>query len=222
MVAYPYTGSGYGGAGVPYANDPVGQSFRVTTTSDIVATASSLPIFKTLVSLLVETGLDYELLKAGPFTVFAPTDDAFASLLDPHGFATLGPLLRPENRDALRDLLLYHVVPGEVTADDICNAGSVTTETMLPGAEMTLMGYNKTVNAAEGSIIRADVLCSNGVIHIINKVLTPVGFVTPPTSPVPKTYPDSIISDVYGKTLTPRQALGIDPAPVAGALASSG
>lgn len=115
-VSYPYTGSGYGAAGIPYGGSSTGVGYAATSTSSIVETAASVPIFGTLVNLLVETGLDYELNKGGPFTVFAPTDDAFASLLNPHGFATLGALLRPENRAYLKDVLAYHVVLGDISA----------------------------------------------------------------------------------------------------------
>lgn len=212
MSAYPYTGSGYGAAGIPYAGDPVGQSFRQTTTADIVSTAAQVPVLSTLVSMLQETGLDYELAKGGPFTVFAPTNTAFASLLEPHGFKILGPLLRPENRKELKKVLAHHVIRGNVSASAVMAAGSVTTET-LAGAPITLMGYGKKVNAGSAPVVKSDIPCTNGVVHVVSSVLIPPTFVPQPAGPVEKNYITSTILDVYANTLTPRQAIGIDPLP---------
>lgn len=212
MVAYPYTGSGYGGAGIPYGGDEHGQSFKSTTTDDIVVTAASVPIFSTLVSLLQETGLDYELQKGGPFTVFAPTNDAFASLLNPHGFATLGSLLRPENRDELKKVLAYHVVRGEISSGAIIANGKMVGQTMA-GVPITVCGYNKKVSAGSAPVVKADIPCTNGVIHVIGSVLVPSTYVQPPSGPVELEYPESQVLDVYSNLLTPRQALGIDPLP---------
>ncbi|KAI0561149.1 Fasciclin [Gracilaria domingensis] len=212
MVAYPYTGSGYGAAGVPYAGDRFGQAFKQTAVSDIVETAAAVPLFSTLVSLLKETGLDYELAKGGPFTVLAPTDSAFVSLLEPHGFSILGGLLRPENRQELRKVLAYHVVKGNLSSGALAAAGSITTETFA-GEPITLMGYNKKLSAGSARIIKTDVPCSNGVIHVIGSVLIPSSFTPQPTGPVTKSFPSSLVLDVYGKLIQPRQALGIDPLP---------
>lgn len=211
MVAYPYTGTGYGGAGVPYGGAQLGTSFGATTTSDVVATAASVPVFSTLVSLLKETGLDYELLKGGPFTVFAPTDSAFASLLDPHGFATLGSLLRPENREELKKVLAYHVVRGNVSSGAVMAAGKLEGQT-LAGVPITLMGYNKLVSAGSARVVRADVPCSNGTIHVISSVLTPPTFEQQPIRPEVPVFAESIVEE-YKNRITPRQALGIDAAP---------
>ncbi len=211
MVAYPYTGSGYGGAGVPYGGAQLGTSFAATSTSDIVTTAASVPVFSTLVSLLKETGLDYELQKGGPFTVFAPTDAAFTSLLEPHGFATLGSLLRPENREELKKILAYHVVSGNVSSGAVIAAGKLEGQT-LAGVPVTLMGYNKLVSAGSARVVKADVACSNGTIHVISSILTPPTYEQPPVRPEVPVFPESIV-EVYKNTLTPRQALGIDAAP---------
>lgn len=222
MSAYPYTGSGYGAAGVPYGADQFGQSFKQTSTKDIVETAASVPIFKTLVSLLQETGFDYELSKGGPFTVFAPTDSAFASLLEPHGFAVLGPLLRPENREELKKVLAYHVVPGAITASSIIANGQFTVTTFA-GVPITVMGYGKRVTAGSANVIKGDVPCTNGIIHAISSVLIPSSFNPQPAGPVKKEFPSTTIVDTYTNTLTPRQALGIDPLPAGyegGALSS--
>lgn len=211
-ISYPYTGSGYGSAGVPYGNDPVGQSFKQTTTVDIVETAASVSVFSTLVGLLQETGLDYELAKGGPFTVFAPTDTAFAGLLEPHGFKILSPLLRPENRDELKKVLAYHVVPGEISAGAIMANGKMTLET-LAGVPITLMGYGKKVSAGSAAVVKADIPCTNGVIHVVSSVLIPMSFEPQPPGPVKKKFFSSTVLDVYANTLSPRQALGIDPLP---------
>lgn len=212
MVAYPYTGTGYGGAGVPYGGAQPGVGFAETTTKTIVDTAASVPVFKTLVKLLVETGLDYELSKGGPFTVFAPTDGAFASLLEPHSFSLLGSLLRPENGEELKKILSYHVVRGNISSSAIIAAGKLTGET-LAGVPLTTMGYNKRVTAGSALIVKADVPCSNGVIHAISSVLVPPSFTVQPRGPAVPVFPASQILDVYANTLTPRQALGIDPLP---------
>lgn len=211
-VSYPYTGSGYGGAGVPYGGDPCGQSFKQTTTLDIVETAASVSVFSTLVSLLQETGLDYELAKGGPFTVFAPTDTAFNGLLEPHGFKILAPLLRPENREELKKVLAHHVVPGNISSGSILANGKMTMET-LAGSPITLMGYRKRVSAGSGAVVKADIPCTNGVIHAISSILIPMSFVPQPAGPVKKNFVNSSVLDVYANMLTPRQALGIDPLP---------
>lgn len=209
---YPYTGSGYGAAGVPYGGDQFGQGFKPSKTSDIVETAASVPIFKTLVGLLRETGLDYELSKGGPFTVFAPTDSAFAALLEPHGFKTLAPLLRPENRAELKKVLAYHVVKGSISASAAIANGKMEAETMA-GVPITIMAYGKKVSAGPAPVIRADIPCTNGVIHVISSLLVPSTFVKQPAGPVEKKFVSSLILDVYKNTPTPRQALGIDPMP---------
>lgn len=213
MISYPYTGSGYGAAGIPYAGDKVGQSFRQTTTQDIVNTAASVPIFSTFVSLVKETGLDYELAKGGPFTVFAPTDTAFASLLEPHGFTVLAPLLRPENRDELKKVLACHIIPGQVSSGAVMASGKMV-PTTLAGVPITVMGYSKRVTAGSASVVKADIPCTNGVIHVVSSVLIPLSFEQQPVGPVEKKFPNSLILDIYANTLTPRQALGIDPLPV--------
>lgn len=212
MTAYPYTGSGYGGAGIPYGGDSVGQSFRQTTTLDIVGTAAAIPIFSTLVSLLQETGLDYELAKGGPFTVFAPTNTAFTNLLEPHGFKMFAPLLRPENRKELKKVLAHHVIRGKVSSGAVLAAGTLTVDS-LAGVPLSVMGYGKKVNAGSAPIVKADIPCTNGVIHVVSSVLIPPSFVPQPAGPVKKNFPSSIVLDIYKNMLTPRQALGIDPLP---------
>lgn len=215
MVSYPYTGSGYGCCGIPYANNKVGQFFLKTETEDIVTTAASVPIFSTLVSLLQQTGLDYELQKGGPFTVFAPSDDAFAALLEPHSFSTFSALLRPENIDEVRRILAYHVIPGRVSSAGV--NGKITATT-FSGDDVTVMTYNRSITAGSATVIKPDIQCTNGIIHVIGSVLTPPSYVTPEIEPKPQFLPDSLATDYYGKMLTPRQALGLDQAPAGGGL----
>jgi uncharacterized surface protein with fasciclin (FAS1) repeats len=130
----------------------------------IVDVASSQSSFKTLTSLLKTAGLVETLQGPGPFTVFAPTDEAFAALPQ----ATLTDLQKPENRDKLRQILTYHVVPGKVTAKQI-----------KPGAVKTVAGPTVNLSTSGGvqvnnaSVVQADVMTSNGVIHVIDQVLLP-------------------------------------------------
>lgn len=206
MVAYAPTGSGYGGSGIPYGG------FGASDTSDIVETAAAVPVFKTLVGLLRETGLDYELAKGGPFTVFAPTDAAFAALLEPHGFKTLAPLLRPENRAELKKVLAYHVVKGRFSSGAAAAAGAIQAES-LAGTPLSIMSYGKKLSAGSAPVVRADIPCSNGVIHVVGSVLLPSTFTPQPAGPVEQKFFSSTILDIYANSPTPRQALGIDPMP---------
>ena len=135
-------------------------------TTDIVDTAVSAGSFKTLVTAVQAADLVETLKGDGPFTVFAPTDAAFAKL--PEG--TVESLLKPENKDKLVQILTYHVVPGKIMAGDI--AGKQL-------AAKTVEGQNLQVNATQGvkinnaSVTTADVEASNGVIHVIDTVLLP-------------------------------------------------
>jgi len=133
---------------------------------DIVDTAAGAGNFSTLLAAAEAAGLVDTLKSEGPFTVFAPTDDAFAAL--PEG--TVESLLLPENKDKLAAVLTYHVVPGKVMSGDI--AGAETTATTVQGQELN-------INATDGVMINdamvtsADIGTSNGVIHVIDKVLLP-------------------------------------------------
>jgi uncharacterized surface protein with fasciclin (FAS1) repeats len=134
---------------------------------DIVDTAISDGRFTTLVAAVQAAGLAETLKGEGPFTVFAPTDDAFAAL--PEG--TLDSLLLPENKQQLSDILLYHVVPGKVMASDVVGLTSAP----------TVLGKDATVKVEDGKvflnenvqIIITDIETSNGVIHVIDAVLLP-------------------------------------------------
>ena len=131
---------------------------------DIVAVASSTEGFSTLVAALSAAGLVETLQGAGPFTVFAPSDDAFAAL--PAGL--LEKLLLPENVAVLTSILTYHVVAGKVMAADVM-AGDVPT---VEGSNVALDTANGvTVNGA--TVTTADVAASNGVIHVIDAVMVP-------------------------------------------------
>jgi uncharacterized surface protein with fasciclin (FAS1) repeats len=131
---------------------------------DIVEVASSTPGFSTLVAAVTAAGLVETLQGDGPFTVFAPTDEAFAAL--PEG--VLDALLLPENKDVLAKILTYHVVPGAVMAADVTD-GDVATVEGQTVALSTADGV--TVNGAK--VVQADVAASNGVIHVIDAVILP-------------------------------------------------
>ncbi|MCX7346383.1 MAG: fasciclin domain-containing protein [Alphaproteobacteria bacterium] len=134
--------------------------------ADIVDTAVAAGSFKTLVAAVQAAGLVDTLKGAGPFTVFAPTDEAFAKL--PAG--TVEDLLKPENKDKLVAILTYHVVPGKVLAADV--AGKETTAKSVQGGELKINGTNGvTVNGAK--VVQADIVADNGVIHVIDAVILP-------------------------------------------------
>jgi uncharacterized surface protein with fasciclin (FAS1) repeats len=133
---------------------------------DIVDTAVAAGTFNTLAKALQAAGLVDTLRGKGPFTVFAPTDSAFAKL--PAG--TLDSLLKPENKQKLQRLLTYHVVPGKVMAADVVKlnqAKAVSGDTIAVAAK----GGSVTVDAAR--VTQADVPASNGVIHVIDAVILP-------------------------------------------------
>ncbi|MBE0593636.1 MAG: fasciclin domain-containing protein [Gemmatimonadales bacterium] len=131
--------------------------------TNLVQTAVSAGSFETLVTAIDAAGLGSTLANDGPFTVFAPTDNAFAAL--PAG--TIDALL--QNIPALTDVLLYHVVAGEVFAADVVNLASATT---LEGSTISIDASNG-VMINDAKVIQADVRASNGVIHVIDKVLLP-------------------------------------------------
>ena len=134
--------------------------------TDIVDTAVSAGSFNTLVAAVKAAGLVDTLKGKGPFTVFAPTDAAFKKL--PAG--TVESLLKPENKEQLVAILTYHVVPGKVMSGDIAG------KQMAVG---TVQGGKINVNASKGVMIndakvtKADISASNGVIHVIDKVILP-------------------------------------------------
>ncbi|MEG3171874.1 fasciclin domain-containing protein [Sphingomonas sp. ZB1N12] len=136
------------------------------TKHDIVDTAIAAGSFITLVAAVGAAGLADTLKGEGPFTVFAPTDTAFAAL--PAG--TVDDLVKPENKDKLTAILLLHVLPGAVRADDV--AGKVLDPATVGGATVHVDGTDGvTVNGAR--VVTADITCTNGVIHAIDTVLLP-------------------------------------------------
>ena len=133
---------------------------------DIVDTAVSAGSFKTLVAAVKAAGLVDTLKGAGPFTVFAPTDEAFAKL--PAG--TVEDLLKPENKEKLVSILTYHVVPAKAMAKDV--AGLPTAKT-VNGKELKLKADGGKVMVDKATVVKADIEASNGVIHVIDAVLMP-------------------------------------------------
>jgi uncharacterized surface protein with fasciclin (FAS1) repeats len=134
---------------------------------DIVAVASSNPDFETLVAAVAAAGLVETLQGPGPFTVFAPTDDAFAAL--PAG--VLDKLLLPENKDVLVQILTYHVVSGKVMAADVA-AGDVPS---VEGSTIAITVDGGVMLNGSANVVATDVAASNGVIHVIDAVILPPG-----------------------------------------------
>jgi transforming growth factor-beta-induced protein len=137
-----------------------------TPTPDIVDTAVAAGNFKTLASALQAAGLVETLKGEGPFTVFAPTDEAFAKL----DKALLDDLLKPENKDTLVAILTYHVVPGKVTAADVVKLTSAKT---VQGEEITIKVDGNTVMVNDAKVTQTDIAARNGVIHVIDTVILP-------------------------------------------------
>lgn len=131
---------------------------------DIVAVASGAGSFSTLVAAVQAAGLVDTLQGDGPFTVFAPTDDAFAEL--PAG--VLDALLLPENKDVLVKILTYHVVAGKVMAADVMDGDVATVE-----GQTIALGTDGGVTVNGANVVTADVEASNGVIHVIDAVILP-------------------------------------------------
>ncbi|GIT87080.1 MULTISPECIES: fasciclin domain-containing protein [Roseobacter] len=139
----------------------------LTGGDDIVDVAASNGNFNTLVAAVQAAGLEDTLRSEGPFTVFAPTDAAFAAL--PAG--TVEDLLLPENKDKLVGILTYHVIPGAVMAADV--SGASTDVATVNGALLTVDGTGDGVVVGGANVTAADIKASNGVIHVIDKVLLP-------------------------------------------------
>jgi len=133
---------------------------------DIVDTAVKAGSFKTLATALTAADLVDTLKGKGPFTVFAPTDDAFAKL--PEG--TLQDLLKPENKQKLTSILTYHVVPGKVMAADVVKLTKAKT---VNGQSLTIKIKDEKVMIDSAKVLKTDIKCSNGIIHIIDTVVLP-------------------------------------------------
>ena len=139
---------------------------------DIVDIAAANPDFSTLVAAVEAAGLVDTLKGPGPFTVFAPTNAAFAAL--PAG--TVDTLLLPENKDELTRILTYHVVPGQITSDQII--GTRSDVATVQGRTVHVNGqaggkYGSAVRVNDANVTTADIIATNGVIHVIDKVLMP-------------------------------------------------
>lgn len=149
---------------VAYAGNYESKS-EMSAKADIVDTAVANGSFNTLVAAVQAAGLEATLRSEGPFTVFAPTDAAFAAL--PSG--TVETLLKPENKDQLVAILTYHVVAGKVLSTDLQDDMQAAT---VNGAKINIdLDNGVTINDAD--VVIADVKTSNGVIHVIDKVLLP-------------------------------------------------
>lgn len=135
---------------------------------DIVDTAVAAGTFNTLVAAVTAAGLGATLKGEGPFTVFAPSDDAFAKL--PAG--TVDDLVKPENKDKLTAILTYHVMAGKVMSADI--AGKKLEPATVNG-EALHVDATSGVKINDASVVTADIECTNGVIHVIDAVLMPKG-----------------------------------------------
>jgi len=144
----------------------VGSSNAYAADKDIVDTAVAAGQFNTLATALTAAGLVDTLKGPGPFTVFAPTDAAFAKL--PAG--TLDSLLKPENKSKLTAILTYHVVPGKVMAADVVKLKEAKTAN---GAMVKIKVDGSNVMIDDAKVTATDIAASNGVIHVINSVILP-------------------------------------------------
>ncbi|CAN5500223.1 fasciclin domain-containing protein [soil metagenome] len=135
-----------------------------TLTKDIVETAQSAGSFSTLVTALTEAGLVDTLKGAGPFTVFAPSDDAFKKV----PASDLEALLKDKAK--LVKVLTYHVVPGLINAEEVVKHASAKT---VEGSDVTIKSGDGGVTISGAKVIQADIMCSNGVVHVIDTVIFP-------------------------------------------------
>ena len=145
---------------------PIAFGSSFAKAQDIVDTAISAGQFGTLVAAIQAAGLVDTLKGEGPFTVFAPTDEAFAALPD----GTVADLLKPENKDQLIAILTYHVIPGAVMSGDI--AGKKLEVATVQGSELSI-DASMGVKVDNATVVSADIETSNGVIHVIDQVLLP-------------------------------------------------
>ena len=137
-----------------------------STTQDIVDTAVAAGSFRTLAKALQAADLVETLKGKGPFTVFAPTDEAFAKLPQ----TTLEELLKPANKDKLRRILTYHVVPGRVSAGDVVKLKAAKA---VSGDSIDIKASDGNVMVEQARVVKTDIAASNGVIHVIDTVLLP-------------------------------------------------
>lgn len=145
---------------------PLAFTSAAVKAGDIVDTAAASDQFSTLVAAVKAAGLVETLKGEGPFTVFAPTNDAFAAL--PAG--TVENLLKPENKDQLVAVLTYHVIPGKVMSADI--SGKMADVATVQGSSLSI-DATSGVKVDNASVTTADIITSNGVIHVIDRVVLP-------------------------------------------------
>ena len=145
-------------------NDAMGMDD--TSGKNLAENATAVPQMSTLTAALQAAGLADKASSGGPYTVFAPTNDAFDAL--PAG--TLDDLLKPENKAKLTDILTYHVVPGSMMAADLTDGQELTT---IEGKKLKVSVNGSTVTVNGANVVKADVKSSNGVTHVIDKVLLP-------------------------------------------------
>jgi uncharacterized surface protein with fasciclin (FAS1) repeats len=157
---------GVSAGAVAWPKQVMAEKPAVAAQKDIVDTAAGAGSFNTLVAAVKAAGLVETLKGQGPFTVFAPTDEAFAKL--PAG--TVENLLKPENKDKLVAVLTYHVVPGKVMAKDVVGITSAKTVNGKE-AKVTVDGGKVKIDAA--NVVKTDIETSNGVIHVIDAVILP-------------------------------------------------
>jgi len=137
-----------------------------TCDKTVVQNATNTASFTTLVSAVQAAGLAEKLSGPGPFTVFAPTNEAFSKL--PPG--TLEELLKPENKAKLVSVLTYHVVPGNVKAKDVVKLKEATT---VAGSNVAIVVKNGVIMIDGAKVVQTDITSSNGVIHVIDAVILP-------------------------------------------------
>jgi uncharacterized surface protein with fasciclin (FAS1) repeats len=139
----------------------------IAAAADIVETASEAGSFQTLLTAAEAAGLVDTLKSEGPFTVFAPTDEAFAKL--PEG--TVESLLKPENQDQLKAILTYHVVPGKTMSSEL--AGKQVEVESVEGSAISIDATGDSVMVDDATVTQADIEADNGVIHVIDAVIQP-------------------------------------------------
>lgn len=147
-------------------NGAMKSDHKMMQKKNIAETAASAGMFNTLLAAAKAAGLDDELSADGQWTVFAPTDDAFAKL--PAG--TVESLLKPENKDMLVKVLTYHIVSGNVMAADVVKLKKAKT---LQGQEVMIKAKDGKVMIDKANVVKTDIAASNGVIHVIDAVLMP-------------------------------------------------
>ncbi|MBH8564397.1 fasciclin domain-containing protein [Nostoc sp. CENA67] len=153
----------------PVTPSPVGTTAN-RNLAQLAESAASQGQFKTLTRAVQAAGLNNQLTTPGPYTVFAPTDAAFAALPK----STLDNLLKPENKQKLVRLLAYHVIPGQVTSSQLTSGQVKTIEGTPVTVKVDSTGKTITVNGAK--VTQADIPASNGIVHIVDKVILPPNF----------------------------------------------